>query len=210
MPRRQAARSTRSRTHELGLFFEDKQILALPGESDAKFTLADPEVMEEITELSLEQFGLEPITRDGSAATHRLIVRRQRHMFNSISRELPNTHRRVPHNPAFLHPEDLGELGIVSGDRIRITSTTASIEAIAEADPMLRRGCVSMSHGFGDLPDENRYGLHGVAVNALLTTDFDLQTVNAMPRMTAVPVSITPAGRLDNAWADNRDGRVLQ
>ena len=148
--------------------------------------------------------------RVAAAATHRLIVRRQRHMFNSISRELPNTHRRVPHNPAYLNLGDLVALGIASGDRIRITSRTASVEAVAEADPNLRRGCVSMSHGFGDLPDENRYDDHGVAVNALLTTDFDLQTVNAMPRMTAVPVNISPAGRLDNAWADNRDGRVLQ
>jgi anaerobic selenocysteine-containing dehydrogenase len=196
--------------HELGLFFADKQVLAQRGESDAKFTLADPEVMEEITELSQEQFGQEPITRDGAAATHRLIVRRQRHMFNSISRELPNTHRRVPHNPAFLNPEDICELGIVAGDRIRITSRTASVEAVAEADPNLRRGCVSMSHGFGDLPDANRYDDHGVAVNALLTTDFGLQTINAMPRMTAVPVNISPADRTDNAWADNRDGRVLQ
>ena len=122
----------------------------------------------------------------------------------------PGTHRRVPHNPAYLHPDDLAELGIASGDRIRITSRTASVEAIAEAAPKLRRGCISMSHGYGDLPDANRYGEHGVAVNALLTTDFDLQTVNAMPRMTALPVHVSPAGRLDNAWADNRDGRVLQ
>ncbi len=198
------------RKHELGLFFEDKTVFALVGESDARFTLASPEVMEELTELSQEPFGQQPITRDGAAATHRLIVRRQRHMFNSISRELPGTHRRVPHNPAYLNPEDLAELGIASGDRIRITSRTASVEAIAEADPKLRRGCISMSHGYGDLPDANRYDAHGVAVNALLTTDFELQTVNAMPRMTAVPVHVSPAGRLDNAWADNSDGRVLQ
>lgn len=197
------------RRHELGQFFEDKELYALPGESDARFTLASPEVMEEITELSREPIVEESLTRDGVAATHRLIVRRQRHMFNSIGRALPNTHRRVPRNPAFINPDDLQELGLADGDRIRVTSATASVEAVATADPTLRSGCIAMSHGFGELPDENRYDQHGVAVNALLTTDSGLQSINAMPRMTAVPVSISSAVRRDNVWADNSDGRVL-
>ncbi len=181
----------------------------MPGESDARFTLASPEVMEEISELFSEPACEESRTRDGVVATHRLIVRRQRHMFNSIGKDLPNTHRRVPHNPAWMHPQDIADLGFAPGDRIRITSRTASVEAIATSDPTLRRGCIAMSHGYGDLPDTNRYDVHGVAVNALLTTDFELQSVNAMPRMSAVPVSISSADRRDNVWADNSDGRVL-
>ena len=197
------------RQHDLGVFFEDQVVLAQPGESDARFTLADPEVMAEIADLAREDFRQEPTTRDGSIATHRLIVRRQRHMFNSISRALPKTNRRVPHNSAYLNPADMVDLGISAGERIRITSKTASVEAMAESDTGLRRGCVSMSHGYGDLPDTNRYAEHGVAVNALLTTDSELQTINAMPRMTAVPVSICSVERLDNAWTQNGDGRVL-
>jgi len=207
---RQAGRSLdQIRVHERGLFFEDKTLFAGAGETDARFTLASPEVMEEITELSREPMAEESLTRDGVAATHRLIVRRQRHMFNSIGRALPNTHRRVPHNPAFINPDDLKELGLADGDRIRVTSATASVEAVATADPSLRSGCIAMSHGFGELPDDNRYDQHGVAVNALLTTDSGLQSINAMPRMTAVPVSISSAVRRDNVWADNSDGRVL-
>ena len=179
--------------HELGCFFEDKAVRAMPGESDARFTLDAPEVMEEISELAREQIGVAVVVRDGSEATHRLIVRRQRHGYNSIARNLPGTRRRTPHNSAFMSPADLASLGIATGDRIRITSRTASVEAIVASDPGLRPGCLSMSHGFGDLPDTNRYDEHGVAVNALLTTDDELQAVNAMPRMSAVPVAVRRA-----------------
>lgn len=208
-----AARAGRSlegiKRHEAGMVFADKELYALPGESDARFTLADPEVMAEISELSREPIDEAPLTRDGVAATHRLIVRRQRNMFNSIGRALPNTHSRIPHNPAWLHPDDLAEIGFVPGQRIRVTSATASVEAVATPDPTLRRGCIAMSHGYGELPDANCYENHGVAVNALLTTDSGLQAINAMPRMTAVPVSLSPALRRDNASGSDRDEREL-
>jgi anaerobic selenocysteine-containing dehydrogenase len=67
----------------------------------------------------------------------------------------PETHRGREYNPAFVHPDDLADLGLCSGDAVTITSRSASIPAVVEADRTLRRGLVSMSHGYGDAPDRD-------------------------------------------------------
>jgi hypothetical protein len=60
-------------------------------------------------------------------------------------------------------------------------------------DNTLRRGVLSMSHGFGGLPDaDNDYLSTGVSTNLLTSTSENLQTINAMPQMSALPVQIKP------------------
>jgi anaerobic selenocysteine-containing dehydrogenase len=80
----------------------------------------------------------------------RLAVRRMREAQNSSFRNAPTIHRMVPYNAAHIHPEDLAALGIGSGDTVQIASAHGSIDAIVEADDSLRRGIVSISHGWGD------------------------------------------------------------
>jgi hypothetical protein len=60
-------------------------------------------------------------------------------------------------------------------------------------DPDVRCGVISISHGFGGLPDEVDYESQGVNTNLLISTDRDLAAINAMPRMSGIPVSISPA-----------------
>lgn len=138
--------------------------------------------------------GLQAPEAHGARATHRFTTRRQRNMWNSIGRELPNTKRRVPYNPAKMNPLDIAAMGISSGDAVCVSSQTTTIETIVEADETLRRGVLSMTHGFGTLPDENDYRRDGVCANLLISTKReDLQTINAMPRMTAFAVAVSPA-----------------
>jgi hypothetical protein len=61
---------------------------------------------------------------------------------------------------------------------------------IVEADDSLRTGIVSLTHGFGLLPEDTDYLRDGVCSNMLISTDRELQTINAMPRMTAFPIHI--------------------
>ena len=60
----------------------------------------------------------------------------------------------------------------------------------------LRRGVVSISHGWGGLPgdppDATDPHSAGVNVNRLTTTRSGLDPINAMPRLTALPVRIVP------------------
>ena len=66
----------------------------------------------------------------------------------------------------------------------------ASVEVIVQADDSLRAGIVSLTHGFGLLPGETDYLRDGVCSNMLISTDRELQTINAMPRMTAFPLHV--------------------
>ena len=61
----------------------------------------------------------------------------------------------------------------------------------------MRRGVVSITHGFGRLPADQDADVTnesvGANVNMLLSRTVDLQSISAMPRMSAVPVTITAA-----------------
>jgi anaerobic selenocysteine-containing dehydrogenase len=121
----------------------------------------------------------------------RLIVRRTKETLNSMGKRVPGL-PKYPYNPCFAHPEDLAELGVTAGDLVVVESAHGRVEAVAQPDPTLRRGAVSMTHAFGGLPgvddDPRRYGANPTR---LLSIDLDTQTISRMPRMTAVPVTLT-------------------
>jgi anaerobic selenocysteine-containing dehydrogenase len=184
------------RRHEMGVYVEGERQYAEPGNPgpNDRFTVCPPDVFQELNSLAKENYLKDTIVSNGARATHRFTVRRQRHMWNSIGRELPNTKRRVPHNTAMMNPADIVEMGLSSGDSILISSETTTIEIVVEADDTIRRGIVSMTHGFGTLPEENDYKRDGVCTNLLISTKREhLQTINAMPCMSAFAVAVSPA-----------------
>ena len=62
-----------------------------------------------------------------------------------------------------------------------------------EEDDGVRAGVVSMSHGWGGLPDDPPGSDEpGVSTNLLTTTAQGLDPINAMPVLTAIPVVIEP------------------
>ena len=135
------------------------------------------------------------------APTHRLVGGRIRHMHNSQGRTLPSARKRLPYNMVHVNPDDLAEIGAKSGDMIRVSSELATIEVMAEADDRVRRGVIALPYGFGDLPDESTYENDGVSPNLLISTDCYLEPINAMPRMSAFPVAISPADRRNSPVA---------
>ena len=120
---------------------------------------------------------------------------------------LPELQRLVRYNVANMNPDDMAALGLDDGDWIEVSSAHGAIQVLAEPDETLRRGVVSISHGFGGLPDEADFLNGGVSPNLLISTDRDLQTINAMPRMTAVPINvrrlaIAPERRVESVAAE--------
>lgn len=108
-----------------------------------------------------------------------LVCRRNPHVYNSYCHAFPQA---PTDNPAWLHPADIDAAGLRQGQQIIITSAAGRVAARLEPDITMRRGVVSMSHGFG--------GKSGSAVAKLLSTENSTDRYTHMPQMTAIPISI--------------------
>jgi anaerobic selenocysteine-containing dehydrogenase len=172
-----------------------------------RFEVMPPDVAQELRQVLTQTPG-EP-----SDFTHRLCGRRMRDVQNTMYRHLPVIHKRHPFNPAYLNPGDLAALGVAEGAVVRVVSPHGSVRAVAAADPALRSGVVSMSHGWGELPgDEANDPLQGASTNLLTTTDAGLDPINAMPVMNAIAVRIEadqPAPRPPSDATDIRPRRPM-
>jgi anaerobic selenocysteine-containing dehydrogenase len=176
------------KSHPRGAVFAGEPQYAAPADpaTAGKFTLAPEDVVTEIAELAAEYVA-------PGQFTHRIAARRHRDRFNSLGKALSGVHKRVPYNVAYLNPADMAAKSVADGDWVELTSDNGTVRAIAEGDETLRTGVVSLTHGFGDLPDSTDYLTDGVSTNLLISTDRDLQTINAMPRMSGIPVNVERA-----------------
>lgn len=127
-----------------------------------------------------EEFAALAESRDSSEEGYMLICRRNPHVYNTMCHELPQA---PAENTAYLHPADLAREGIAEGERIVLCSCHGQVEVIAGGDDRLRRGVLSISHGFG-----GKSG--GASVNELLSTADTTDRVARIPRMSAVPVVV--------------------
>lgn len=121
-----------------------------------------------------------------------LVVRRSRETLNSMGPRLPGLPRRG-YNPCFVHPEDLAKLGLEPGAVVTIAADHGAVTAVVDADASMRPGVVSMTHAFGGLPGDDDPLIRGVNTGRLISLDNELQAISAMPRMSAVPVTIEAA-----------------
>jgi anaerobic selenocysteine-containing dehydrogenase len=127
----------------------------------------------------------------GGAFTHLLISRRVKHMQNSIGQDLRRGERERAYNPAYLHPDDLAELGFVDGELVEIESEDGRIAAVVEAEADLRRGVVSMAHGYGGDPESEADPRQvGSATPALVSVEHDYDPISGNARQSAIPVRL--------------------
>lgn len=172
------------KAHEGGAVFLDPPMHVAPGDpsNPYRFQLADGAMVADLAAtLAVAQ---------SNERSFRLVCRRMMHVYNSsFVGALPPSAR--PYNPAFLHPADMDGLGLVDGDRIVIDSDHDSISAIAHGDDSLRVGLVSISFGFGGLPDDGDV-LAEIGSNParLLSADKIFDRYSGQPLMTNVTVGI--------------------
>lgn len=176
-----------------GKIFDPQQQLVEAGQGNARFALFPADVGEEFK----DYLGQSSAASVGGHApfSHLLSVRRLREVSNTMYRELPAIHKRRPYNPAWLNPADVDRMGLRSGDKVALVSDHGRVTAIVQPDETVRPGVVSISHGWGALPGETEDPQQaGSAVNLLVSSERFCETVNAMPRQSAIPVNIV---RLD-------------
>ncbi|HXR36130.1 MAG TPA: hypothetical protein VN754_09300, partial [Candidatus Binataceae bacterium] len=72
-----------------------------------------------------------------------------------------------------------------------LVSDHGRIRAIVQDDETVRPGVVSMSHGWGPLPDAAMdCEKEGSSTSLLVSSERDYEPINAMPRQSAIPVNI--------------------
>jgi anaerobic selenocysteine-containing dehydrogenase len=88
-------------------------------------------------------------------------------------------------------PDDVADEGIATGDEIEIASRHGKLRVRVEAEPPLRRGIASFSHGLGALPREGAKHADASVSRSWPTSTDDVarESIDAMPRMAGFPVS---------------------
>ncbi len=130
----------------------------------------------------------EPREED-DAYPFRLLARRMAHVMNSPALVAPPN--KPAYNPASLHPEDLAALGVAAGALVEIRSARGAVVAVADSDPTMRPGTVSMTHSFGDLPGEDDdVRRWGSSIGRLIADDVAYDRYSGQPRMSNIPVRV--------------------
>ena len=157
----------------------------------AKFTLAPVDIADELAVVRAEADAAEALGASSSEYPFRLVSRRLKHVLNSLGSELPGLAVKGTTNPAYMNPDDMIEHGIADGDIIEITSPRASLHAVVETAPDIRRGVISMAHSWGgsSLTDEKVRDI-GAPTNRLVSVDQGYDRVTGMVVQSAIPVRI--------------------
>ncbi|MBW1882868.1 MAG: molybdopterin-dependent oxidoreductase [Deltaproteobacteria bacterium] len=169
------------------LFGDEEAVQVLPRDEDntAKLSVASRLMFEELRAFALG----DPFEKVGY--DYRLISRRMSNTFNSIGTDIDALTERYGTNPAFMHPQDLVDEGLSRGDLIRVASAHGEIEAVAWPDRDLRRGLVSICHGWGNDPvavgDVRKTGTN---TGLLISVTVDTARFSGIPLMSALPVRV--------------------
>jgi len=155
----------------------------------ARLQIGAPEMLDELAEALLVMQ-----SHDASAQEKypmRMLSRRLLAAHNSNWRDNDTLRRKHSFNPAYINPADLEKLGINSGDVIEISSARATITSVAVASPDVRCGCVSLSHCWGDNPDEpDNPRNRGGNTSRLSFNDRDFDRRTGIPRMSNIPIAV--------------------
>ncbi|UZK67304.1 molybdopterin-containing oxidoreductase family protein [Sphingomonas sp. M1-B02] len=177
--------------HPDGHVFDEARVFV--GAKDRACTvrlrLDDPDMLAELAEVRAE----DPVRRRGTDADYpfQLVARRVQNSTNAFIRVHPPL-PGVETNPAYMHPEDMAEVGAVAGELVELRSRWGRIEVVAEVEPSLRRGVVALTHGFGrnlGEPDDPRK--HGANVNRLTHVEDGVDHWTGMPRLGAIAIAVT-------------------
>jgi anaerobic selenocysteine-containing dehydrogenase len=187
---------SRVKQYPHGAVFEDARETVRPRDPacTARLQLGDPYMMDELRAVRAE----DPAARRRTSVERPFLLVGRRTMTMNNSAPRPAGIGKTPYNPAFMNPDDLAALSLRSGDLVEIASRHGAVLGVAEPDPDVRAGVVSMSHGFGarqgEPYDPRR---HGANVNQLTRWDDDPDPFHGMPRMSAVAVSVRAAERAE-------------
>jgi anaerobic selenocysteine-containing dehydrogenase len=172
--------------HPYGAVFDSGPVFVEPAEPGwaGRLDAGNAEMLAELAEAGRSWWPDDP------EFPFRLVCRRHVGALNSSGRDLPRM-QKVPYNPAFLHPDDLAALGLDVGHEIELRSPTGVLRTVTAADATLRRGLVSMTHSYGDVPgSELDFRTTGSNANLLVRSDANHDRITGMPQLSNIPVAV--------------------
>jgi anaerobic selenocysteine-containing dehydrogenase len=176
-----------------GVVLADRALVVAPADSDcdARFSLAADDIVAEMRTVRAESTAGEVLAGARVADyPFRLVSRRLKTALNSLGRELPGLAMATT-NAAYMHPDDLAEIGVETDDLVEITSPHASLVAVVAAASDVRRGVVSMAHGWGDgSGTDAKVRDIGASTNRLVTTAAGYDAITGMAVQSAIPVAV--------------------
>ena len=155
---------------------------------DGRVRLCPPEFAAQVAELETD------LDREWPAFV--LIGRRALRSNNSWMHNLPDLVGGSTRCTLQLHPADAVALGVSDGAPVTVRSAAGEVTAPAELTPSLRRGVVSLPHGWGhDAPDirlKVAASVPGVSANSL-TDDQVIDNLSGNAVFNGVPVEVFAA-----------------
>ncbi|MCX7061075.1 MAG: molybdopterin-dependent oxidoreductase [Gammaproteobacteria bacterium] len=115
---------------------------SLIANADRRVHLAVPEMLDELNALQREA----PMTAEYPFVL--MAGERRSYNANQIYRD-PAWRKVDPHGAMRIHPDDAAALGLADGGRALCRSARAEIEVVVELDDTVRRGVVTLPHGYG-------------------------------------------------------------
>jgi len=147
---------------------------------DGRVHLEIPEMLEELRALRAE-------SPPGDDFPFILLAgERRSYNANTIFRN-PAWRRIDPHGAMRIHPEDAAALGLGNGGKAICASATGEIDVVVEIDDSVRRGMVTLPHGYGLRYKDN--APVGPAINRL-TTGAHCDPLTRTPYHKYVPVRL--------------------
>ena len=163
-----------------------------PDDWQGKLDIGNPSMLAELEEIS--QRLAQSDSLDDQDYPFRMISRRINEVLNSSWHEDPVQSKRVGHHPAFIHPDDLADLGLSDGQVVEIESARAMISCVAKAASEVRPGCVAIPHSWGTSPNEKEDPLgQGGNTGRLSFSDRDFDRRTGIPRMSSIPIRVRAA-----------------
>ena len=124
-----------------------------------------------------------------------LISRRHVRSNNSWMHNVPSLMTGRDRCTLLMHPDDAADRGLSTGARARIRSTAGQLEVPVEISDEMRRGVVSLPHGWGHDKRGTRLGVAsrhaGVCNNVLAPVDF-IDPASGNAAVNGIPVEVAP------------------
>jgi anaerobic selenocysteine-containing dehydrogenase len=159
---------------------EFSEMWSLVRNPDGRVHLVIPEMLEDLRCLQTES------PRDGEWPFILFAGERRSYNANQIYRD-PKWRKVDQEGAMRIHPADARELGMTDGERVICRSDRGEIEVVLEVDDSVRRGVLTLPHGYG--MHYNGSGPLGPEINRLTATDH-CDPFTKTPYHKYVPVSL--------------------